>query len=192
MENTPNLEIEVMKTYRGLSKESKVQIALEIIDAQKLCFKTKDDDYIDELERLLDLFNSGTVAVIKATYFGKNGTVLDKGFGTLHIDDYLISKGKKRQYWLNELCRATFVKPKQSKSPIKNVIQIAEEFVRNDYLKRRAYQLENKLNLLVEKNPEQGNAKGLLSLYTNNYGFINKGDVPIHPDDYYYMTKDLS
>jgi hypothetical protein len=186
------LKVEVIKTYRGLSKDKKIEIALEIIESQKICFKTKDEEDIDELERLLDLFNNGTVAVIKSTYFDENDVILERGICTLHIDDYLISKGKKRQYWLNELCRATFVKPKQSKSPIKNVIQIAEEFVRNDYLKRRAYQLENKLNLLVEKNPEQGNAKGLLSLYTNNYGFINKGDVPIHPDDYYYMTKDLS
>lgn len=186
------LKVEVIKTYRGLSKDKKIEIALEIIESQKICFKTKDEEDIDELERLIDLFNNGTVAVIKATYFDENDVILDRGICTLHIDDYLMSTGKKRQYWLNELCRATFVKPKQSKSPIKNVIQIAEEFVRNDYLKRRTYQLENKLNLLVEKNPEHGNAKGLLSLYTNNYGFTNQGDVPIHPEDYYYMTKDLS
>jgi len=193
MENTPNLEIEVIKTYRGLSKESKVQIALEIIDAQKLCFKTKDnDDYVDELERLLDLFNSGTVAVIKATYYGKNGTVLDKGFGTLHIDDYLISKGKKKQYWVNELCRATYVPPKQKKSPIEYVIKKAEEFVKNDYLKRKTVKVENKLNLLVEKNPKYGSPQALLSLYSAKYGFTNQGNVPKYPEDYYYMTKDLS
>jgi hypothetical protein len=186
------LKIEVIKTYRGMPRIEKFKLARRIVKIQKVCFQTKEEELKKEIDRIMNIFSNGTIAVVIATYYGSRSKVLDIGIGSISIDNLLYNDEQKKQYWLNELCRATYIDSKLEISPIKFVIRAAENVMKEHYKKRGRFIFDKTINLLVEKKPEIGNPLKLLELYSRKYGFKNMGDPLKWSDSYYYMSKDLN
>ena len=183
------LKIEIVKTHRGMQRIKKNKIAREIAIAQQKCFKTKKEDIEEEISRIIDLFSLGSIAVIKAIYSDKNNKILDLGLGIIYLDNLLYDDEQKKQYWLNELCRATYIDSKFEVSPIEFVIRAAEDVVKEHYKKNKRFTIDKTINLLVEKKPEIGDPLKLLEIYNKKYGFKNMGDPLKWSDSYYYMSK---
>ena len=186
------LEIDVIKTHRGMLRKHKLKLAREMAKIQQVCFKTKVEEIPNEVNRIVDLFSLGCIAVIKATYYHTiTNEIIDIGIGIVYIDNFLDDNKSTKQYWLNELCRSVYKHPKQEISPIKYVIMQAENVVKEHYKKRKDYRIKRKLNLLVEKNPDIGNSNKLKEIYSKNYGFIDMGIRTKWSDCYYYMSKNI-
>jgi len=158
-----------------------------LVKMQKICFH---DDNADDNngERLIDLFTSKsdkTIAVILSLdRFADDAdytTFRDGGSATMQLSNQKFLK--YQQPWINEVCRAKLGDVSSSTSPVANVMNMIDMYIKTELMKSK--KTVDGVYLYIEKVPEHGSAEFLLSYYSK-YGY----EKMAHEDDeYFYMYK---
>jgi hypothetical protein len=158
-----------------------------LVKMQKICFH---DDNADDnnSERLIDLFtrkSDKTIAVILSLgRFADDTdytTFRDGGSATLQLSNQKFLK--YQQPWINEVCRAKLGDASSSTSPVANVMNMIDAYIKTKLMKSK--KTVDGVYLYIEKVPEHGSADFLLSYYAK-YGY----EKMTHEDDeYFYMHK---
>jgi hypothetical protein len=158
-----------------------------LVKMQKICFH---DDNADDnnSERLIDLFthkSDKTIAVILSLdRFADDTdytTFQDGGSATMQLSNQKFLK--YQQPWINEVCRAKLGDTSSSTSPVANVINMIDAYIKTELMKSK--KTVDGVYLYIEKAPEHGSADFLLSYYAK-YGYAKMA----HEDnEYFYMYK---
>jgi hypothetical protein len=160
-----------------------------LVKMQKICFH---DDNADDnnSERLIDLFtrkSDKTIAVILSLdRFADDTdytTFQDGGSATMQLSNQKFLK--YQQPWINEVCRAKLGDVSSSTSPVANVMNMIDAYIKTELMKTK--KTVDGVYLYIEKVPEHGSAEFLLSYYAK-YGY----EKMAHEDDeYFYMRKEF-
>ena len=171
------------------SRMNITDLANLLVKMQKICFH---DDNVDNnnSERLIDLFtrkSDKTIAVILCLDRFEDEsdytTFQDGGSATMQLSNQKFLQ--YQQPWINEVCRAKLGKVSGSSSPVANVMNMIDIYIKTELMKTRKN--VNGVYLYIEKAPEHGSAEFLLSYYSK-YGYKKMA----HEDDeYFYMCKEF-
>jgi hypothetical protein len=161
-----------------------------LVKMQKICFH---DDNADDnnSERLVDLFtrkSDKTIAVILCLDRFEDDTdyttFRDGGTATMQLSNQKFLK--YQQPWINEVCRAKLGDVSSATSPVANVMNMIDEYIKTELMKTK--KTVDGVYLYIEKAPEHGSAEFLLSYYAK-YGY----EKMAHEDDeYFYMHKAIN
>ena len=158
-----------------------------LVKMQIKCFHDDNTDG-NNMERLVDLFtrkSDKTIAVILCLDRFEDDsdytTFRDGGSATMQLSNQKFLR--YQQPWINEVCRAKMGEVSSSTSPVANVMNMIDAYIKTDLMKTR--KTVDGVYLYIEKVPEHGSADFLLSYYAK-YGYIKMA----HEDDeYFYMYK---
>ena len=168
---------------------SVTDLANLMVKMQKICFHddNADDNNSERLVNLLTSKNDKTIAVIlsldRFEYDADYTTFRDGGSATMQLSNQKFLR--YQQPWINEVCRAKFGDSSSSTSPVANVMNMIDAYIKTELMKSK--KTVDGVYLYIEKVPEHGSAEFLLSYYSK-YGYKKMA----HEDDeYFYMYKEI-